>query len=137
MDETGSITSNMNSSLSRKILLMRTDKLLMIKWTNITPNLTNKTLKLTISQQWSKIWCIRIIIWITRQTIWIQHRPMVLPLWSQITRWIYHWKVESLQKIVICELSNMISAHQNSMNSSSIQNSRQHFYVYQELLHQH
>ena len=120
VDETILITSYMNSSLSHKILLMRTDNLLMRKWRNITPNLTNKTLNLTISQQWSKIWCIRIKIRMIRQKIYIHHRPMVLPLCSQIKRRIHHWDMDILQKMVICGLSNMKSAHQNSMNSSSI-----------------
>ena len=62
--------------------------------------------------------------------IWIHHRTMVLPLWSQLTRRLYHWKVEIL-KMVICGLSNMISAHQYSVNSSSIYNSRRHLYVHQ------
>ena len=40
-------------------------------------------------------------------------------------------------KMVICRLSNMRSAHQNSMNSSSIRNSRRHFYGHQELIQPH
>ena len=77
---------------------MTTGNLMMRKWRNITPNLINKTLNLTISRQWSKIWCIRIKIRIIFQTIWINHMNVILPLWSHITRRLYHWKVEILQK---------------------------------------
>ena len=110
-------SSHITSSLSQKIWLVTTGKLLMRKWTS---NLTKKTINLTIPQQWSKIWCIRIKFRIILQAIWINHRLRFLPLWSQIRRRLYHWKVEIPQKKVICGLSNMRSAHQSSMNSSSI-----------------
>ena len=60
----------------------------------------------------------------TCQKILIHHRPKVLPLWSQLTRRLCHRKVKILQKKVICGLSNMRSAHQNSMKSSSRHNSK-------------
>ena len=98
VDETRLITIHMTSSLSRKIWFMTTGKLLMRKWGNITLNLTKKTLNLTISQQLSIIRCIRIKIRITHHTICIHHRPRFLPLWSQLTRRLYHWKAKILQK---------------------------------------
>ena len=56
--------------------------------------------------------------------IWIHQIPRILPLWSLLTRSIYHWKVDILQKIVACLISNMISSHQNSIKYSSKKNSK-------------
>ena len=35
---------------------------------------------------------------------------------------VHHWKVEIIQNILACVLSSIISAHQNSINSSSRHN---------------
>ena len=51
-------------------------------------------------------------------------RLRILPLWSRLTRRPHYWEVEILRKLVACGISNMISAHPNSMNSSSKQNSK-------------
>ena len=48
----------------------------------------------------------------------------ILPLWYQIIRKLHHFKVDILQKLVACGLSNMRSDHQNSMKSSSRQISK-------------
>ena len=42
------------------------------------------------------------------------HRSLsFLPLWYRILRGIHHLKVDILQKMVACGISNMRSAHQN------------------------
>ena len=45
--------------------------------------------------------------------------PHNLPPWYRLTRGIHHWKGGTLNKFVACGPSNMRSAHQNSMSSSS------------------
>ena len=42
-------------------------------------------------------------------------------MWSRLTRSLRYWKVVILQNLVKCGISNMISAQQNYMNSSSRQ----------------
>ena len=76
-----------------------------------------------ISQQWSHQWWIRLNFRNTHQTRSIQ-RLIILPLCSYISIGIHHCKVEIIKKLVACGISNMRSAHQNSMNSSSRQNSK-------------
>ena len=53
-----------------------------------------------------------------------------LPPWFRLTIGLHHWKEESMTKFVACGPSNMRSAHQNSMSSSSIQISKETlFYI--------
>ena len=47
-----------------------------------------------------------------------------IPLWSRLTGVIYYWTVDSIQKLVACGLWNMRSDHQDSVSSSSRQNSK-------------
>ena len=51
-------------------------------------------------------------------------RLRILPLWYLLTICPNNWKVDIQQKLVACGLSNMRSDHQNSINSSSRQNSK-------------
>ena len=49
------------------------------------------------------------------QTRRINQRLRILPLSFWLTIGIHHWKVDILQKLVACGISNMKSAHQNSI----------------------
>ena len=101
------ITSNMTSQSSCNIQLNPTGKIMMIK----------QRISHTTSHKWPHQW------WIIWKIINHQHKRRmhqsirILPLWYQIKRRLHHWKVEILQKMVACGLSNIISDHQNSMNS--------------------
>ena len=54
----------------------------------------------------------------------IHQRIRILALWSHLTRGIHNWKVDILQMLVSCGISNMRSSYQNSMNSVSRHNSK-------------
>ena len=54
------------------------------------------------------------------------HRLLrTLPPRSRLTGELHHWKEESLKILLACGPSKMRSAHQNSMSSSSRQNSKE------------
>ena len=115
VEETRWITSKMTSYSSCKLKLNPTGKLLMIKWISSQ----------NTSQQWPHQWWIRLKFRNPNQKRRIHQSIRVLPLCSQLTRGVHHWKVDILQKLVACGLSNMISSHQNYMNSSSRHNSKE------------
>ena len=48
---------------------------------------------------------------------------MILPLWSWITRGTQHYKSDIILTLLTCGISNIRSAHQSYMNSSSGHNS--------------
>ena len=93
-----------------------TSKIMMIKWW-ITQNTSNKCLHYPSHQ-----WCIRLTLRNPPQPIIIHQIPRTLPLCSCITGGLHHWTVDTLQKLVACGISNMISAHKNYMNYSSRHN---------------
>ena len=97
-------------SLSFKLLMIPTGKILMRKW--------------RIFQKISKILWIRLKLHIHNHTWRIQQWLRIIPLLYRLTRILHNWKVDILKKLVTCGLSNMRSAHQNSMNSSSRHNSK-------------
>ena len=103
----------MASYSSLKLLLKPTGKILKRKLI-----ISQKT-----SYQWFYQWYIRLSFLNNHQTIRIHQSLSILPLCSRIARRIHHWKVDIPQKLVVCGLSNMRSARQNSMKSSSIHNS--------------
>ena len=103
------IPSKMNSYSPFNLQLKPTQKILMRKW--IIPQ--------KASQQWSHQWWIRLKFRNTNQLRRIHQRLRILPMWSQLTIILHHWKLKIIWKLVARVLSNMISAHQNSMNSSS------------------
>ena len=108
----------MTSSLSCKLWLITTGKISTIK-------LKKQDYNSTSSRKWLKRWWIRFKYKINHQKIWINQRTRILPLWYQLKIRLQHFKVEILQNIVECGLSKMRPAHQNSMNFSSRNNSKE------------
>ena len=115
-EETILITSRMPIYSLCKLRLMPTGNIIIRKW-------RNKTLNLRSSRQRSKIWWIRFKFRIPHQKIWINQSIRILPLLSQLTIGPHHWKVDILQKIMACGLSNMRPDKKDSMNSSWRHNS--------------
>ena len=81
------------------------------------------------SKQWSHQpshkWWIRLTFINPHKTRRINQSLRILTLWSRLTGVLRHLAVDIIQKLVAYGLSNMISAHQKSMNSLSIQNSKE------------
>ena len=69
-------------------------------------------------------WWIRLTFRNTHQPRRIHQILRTLSLWSLLTGGLHHWNGDALPKLVACGPSNMISAHQNSMSSSSRHNSK-------------
>ena len=111
VDKTRWIKSHISSYSSFKLQFNPEGK---IKWRS-----SQKT-----SQEWSHKWYIRFKILNTQQKIRVHQRLRIIPLWYRLTIRLHYRKVEIIQKLVSCGLSNMIPPQQNSMKYSSRQNSK-------------
>ena len=107
-----------NSSSLCNPQLNPTSRRLVIKWRS-SNNTSNNWSHQSSHQRWVR-WTFKNYHQIRR----IHQILKNLPICSRITVELQHWTGEILQKLVACGLSNIRSAHQNSMNYSSRQKSK-------------